>query len=195
LWVIWQVEDVPYTSGEGTGHTVESAPTATIVPKMKDVEGQSVQDDGTTFQYVATKLENQGETLPVVVKEEVASGSANVTEREDEGRGEQESGGVNFGGMVTPSTRRTSRDREPYSSEHGDESQPKKRKRNIMNDKQVNVMEAALQSMPEMQRSPLAIQQWTNHLNKIVSPSRQMYTEISWYLCGYDTSDNFRRLN
>lgn len=180
--------EVLHTSGEGTGHTLESTPTATMVPKMKDVGGQSLQDDGTTLRYVATKLENQEDeygTRRVVVKEEVASGSANVTEREDEARGEQESGGVNFGGMVTPSTRRTSRDREPYSSEHGDESQPKKRKRNIMNDKQVNVMEAALQSMPEMQRSPLAIQQWTNHLNKIVSPLHQRYTEISWYLCGY----------
>ncbi|KAG0559347.1 hypothetical protein KC19_10G098500 [Ceratodon purpureus] len=164
-----KLEQIQHASAEGTGHTLESTPTATIVPKMRDVGGQSVQDDGTTLRYV-TKLENHEDevgTRRVVVKEEVASGSANVTEREDEGRGEQESGGVNFGGMVTPSTRRTSRDREPYSSEHGDESQPKKRKRNIMNDKQVNVMEAALQSMPEMQRSPLAIQQWTNHLNKI----------------------------
>lgn len=175
------MEEVPRTSGEGTGHTVESIPTAIIVAKMKDVEEQSVQTDGTTLQFFATKLENQGdgaETLSVVVKEEVASGSANVTERE-----EQESGGVNFGGMVTPTTRRTSRDREPYNSEHGDESQPKKRKRNIMNDKQVNVMEAALQSMPEMQRSSQAIQQWTNHLNKIVSPLCQRYTQIFWYLC------------
>ena len=175
------MEEVLHASGEATGHTVESTPTATTVAKMKGLEERFVQNDGTTLQYVATKLENQEdevEIISVAVKEEVASASANVTEREDEGRGEQESG-VNFGGMVTPSTRRTSRDREPYSSEHGDESQPKKRKRNIMNDKQVNVMEAALQSMPEMQRSPLAIQQWTNHLNKIVSPYRQRYTEVS----------------
>lgn len=166
------MEEIPHTSEEATGHTVESTPTANLMLKM-DVEEHSVRDEPTIALH-SPKLEiheDEKEVAPVIVKEEVESGSANFTEREDGGRGEQESGGVNFGEMVTPATRRTSRDREPYSSEHGDESQPKKRKRNIMNDKQVSVMEGALQFEPEMQRSPLAIKQWTDRLNQIVSPS------------------------
>ncbi|XP_024397271.1 nodulin homeobox isoform X5 [Physcomitrium patens] len=170
-----KVEEVPHTSGEATGHNIETTPTATAVMKTEDVKEDSVQRDGTAqsdviaFQRVSTKLETHKieiKSATMVVKEEVESRSANVTEREDIGRGEQESGGVTFGGMGTPATR-NSRDREPYSSEHGDESQPKKRKRNIMSDKQVSVMEAALQFEPEMQRSPKLIQQWTNHLNSI----------------------------
>lgn len=174
------MEEVPHTSGEATGHTtIESTPTAaTNMMEMDVEEHESVRDEPTTTALLAAtkseiKLEDEIESAQaqVLVKEEVESGSANFTEREDGGRGEQESGlGVNnFGAMVTPATtRRTSRDREPYSSEHGDESQPKKRKRNIMNETQVNLMEEALQFDPEMQRSPHAIKEWTDRLNKIV---------------------------
>lgn len=171
-----KVEEVPHTSGEATGHEIETTPFATMVVKSEGVDQHSIQHDGPSqgdviaLQHVSMKLENQKseiETEIMVVHEEGESGSANFTEHEDAGRGEQESEGVNFGGMVTPASRRTSRDREPYSSEHGDESQPKKRKRNIMSDQQVNVMEAALQLEPGMQRSPKLIQQWTNHLNSI----------------------------
>lgn len=170
------MEEVPHTSGEATGHEIETTPFATMVVKSEGVDQHSIQHDGPSqgdviaLQHVSMKLENQKseiETEIMVVHEEGESGSANFTEHEDAGRGEQESEGVNFGGMVTPASRRTSRDREPYSSEHGDESQPKKRKRNIMSDQQVNVMEAALQLEPGMQRSPKLIQQWTNHLNSI----------------------------
>ncbi|XP_024397279.1 nodulin homeobox isoform X6 [Physcomitrium patens] len=180
-----KVEEVPHTSGEATGHNIETTPTATAVMKTEDVKEDSVQRDGTAqsdviaFQRVSTKLETHKieiKSATMVVKEEVESRSANVTEREDIGRGEQESGGVTFGGMGTPATR-NSRDREPYSSEHGDESQPKKRKRNIMSDKQVSVMEAALQFEPEMQRSPKLIQQWTNHLNSIAEQPESPYRQ------------------
>lgn len=166
---------------------------------MEDVEEhESVRDEPTTttqstlHMHVTPKAEIQADEetetaealqQPVSVKvEEVESGSVNnFVEREDGGRGvEQESSGL--GGavnnsvgaaMVTPpiaATRRTSRDREPYSSEHGDESQPKKRKRNIMNDTQVGMMEEALRFEPEMQRSQQAIKDWTDRLNSVVSP-------------------------
>ena len=93
------MEDVPHASKEGTGLTAESTPTATIVPKVKDTEDQSVhQDDPQDF---ATMSENQDETL-------VLSGSDIVTEGEGEGRGGQERGGVNSGGTASPLTRKTS---------------------------------------------------------------------------------------
>jgi hypothetical protein len=99
--------------------------------------------------------------------EERGSESVNATtEREEGGKGEQESWGMTVSGTPTPTPRRGSRERERHSSEH--ESQPKKRKRNIMNDAQVRIMENALLSEPEMQRSPRSIQHWTDHLNRMV---------------------------
>ncbi|CAK9225190.1 unnamed protein product [Sphagnum troendelagicum] len=98
--------------------------------------------------------------------EERGSESVNATtEREEGGKGEQESWGMTVSGTPTPTPRRGSRERERHSSEH--ESQPKKRKRNIMNDAQVRIMENALLSEPEMQRSPRSIQHWTDHLNRM----------------------------
>lgn len=48
-----------------------------------------------------------------------------------------------------------------------EELQPKKRKRNIMNEKQMAMMENALITEPDMQRYPKLIIQWTNRLNTI----------------------------
>lgn len=148
-----------------------NAPALTVtVEEMEDerppvIEGQSVEDVLMKVEEQPVELLEMMEAEPMVVKEEIESGSANVTDREDGGKGDQESGGMTFSGTPTPPTRRNSRD----TSEHGDESHPKKRKRNIMNDKQVKAMETALQEEPEMQRCPMAIQHWTNHLNQIVS--------------------------
>ena len=148
-----------------------SAPALTVLTEVMEeerptlIEEQPVEDVPTKVEEQPVELLEMMESEPVVVKEEIESGSANVTDREDGGKGDQESGGMTFSGTPTPPTRRNSRD----TSEHGDESHPKKRKRNIMNDKQVKAMETALQQEPEMQRCPKAIQHWTNHLNQIVS--------------------------
>lgn len=51
----------------------------------------------------------------------------------------------------------------------GEDKQPKKRKRNVMNDKQIALIENALQDEPEMQRSAPLLQLWTEKLRDLGS--------------------------
>ncbi|KAG6548375.1 hypothetical protein Mapa_010154 [Marchantia paleacea] len=62
--------------------------------------------------------------------------------------------------------RNPKRRRESKKSLDSDEP-PKKRKRNIMNERQIKTIEEALKGEPEMQRYPKLIQQWTNTLNQM----------------------------
>ncbi|KAL3699844.1 hypothetical protein R1sor_017866 [Riccia sorocarpa] len=61
-------------------------------------------------------------------------------------------------------TRNPKRRRESKKSLDSDEP-PKKRKRNIMNERQIKTIEEALKGEPEMQRYPKLLQQWTDTLN------------------------------
>ncbi|KAK8950514.1 hypothetical protein KSP40_PGU009758 [Platanthera guangdongensis] len=47
---------------------------------------------------------------------------------------------------------------------HGEEKQPRKRKRNIMNEKQISLIENALIGEPEMQRNAAMLQSWAEKL-------------------------------
>lgn len=51
----------------------------------------------------------------------------------------------------------------------GEDKQPKKRKRNVMNDKQIALIETALQDEPEMQRSASLLLSWTEKLRDLGS--------------------------
>ena len=51
----------------------------------------------------------------------------------------------------------------------GEDKQPKKRKRNVMNEQQIALIEAALRDEPEMQRSAHLLQLWTERLREYVS--------------------------
>lgn len=51
----------------------------------------------------------------------------------------------------------------------GEDKQPKKRKRNVMNDKQIALIEIALRDEPEMQRSAPLLQLWTEKLRDLGS--------------------------
>ncbi|XP_031497375.1 nodulin homeobox isoform X1 [Nymphaea colorata] len=46
-----------------------------------------------------------------------------------------------------------------------EEKQPRKRKRNIMNDKQINLIEKALIEEPDLQRNAVSLQSWTEKLS------------------------------
>ncbi|CAM6045908.1 unnamed protein product [Sphagnum compactum] len=127
---------------------------------------RDVQEDPNQKGFAQQVDAGKWEMRNTELTEERGSESVNATtEREEGGKGEQESWGMTVSGTPTPTPRRGSRERERHSSEH--ESQPKKRKRNIMNDAQVRIMENALLSEPEMQRSPRSIQHWTDHLNRM----------------------------
>ncbi|XP_039113974.1 nodulin homeobox isoform X2 [Dioscorea cayenensis subsp. rotundata] len=56
-------------------------------------------------------------------------------------------------------------DDEKVESTHGEEKQPKKRKRNIMNDSQIMLIEKALLDEPEMQRNAALLQTWADKLS------------------------------
>ncbi|XP_057835727.2 nodulin homeobox isoform X1 [Cryptomeria japonica] len=51
-----------------------------------------------------------------------------------------------------------------------EDKQPKKRKRNVMNEQQIALIEAALRDEPEMQRSAHLLQLWTERLREYGSP-------------------------
>ncbi|XP_052302698.1 nodulin homeobox isoform X2 [Populus trichocarpa] len=54
---------------------------------------------------------------------------------------------------------------EKVESPHFEEKQPRKRKRTIMNDHQITLMEKALLDEPEMQRNAAALQSWADKLS------------------------------
>ncbi|KAJ6680245.1 NODULIN HOMEOBOX [Salix purpurea] len=54
---------------------------------------------------------------------------------------------------------------EKVESPHFEEKQPRKRKRTIMNDYQITLMEKALLDEPEMQRNAAALQSWADKLS------------------------------
>ncbi|KAJ0975652.1 hypothetical protein J5N97_017617 [Dioscorea zingiberensis] len=56
-------------------------------------------------------------------------------------------------------------DDEKLENTHGEEKQPKKRKRNIMNDTQIMLIEKALLDEPEMQRNAALLQTWADKLS------------------------------
>ena len=58
---------------------------------------------------------------------------------------------------------------EKVESPHFEEKQPRKRKRTIMNDHQITLMEKALLDEPEMQRNAAALQSWADKLSLHVS--------------------------
>ena len=58
---------------------------------------------------------------------------------------------------------------EKVESPHFEEKQPRKRKRTIMNDYQITLMEKALLDEPEMQRNAAALQSWADKLSLHVS--------------------------
>ncbi|XP_020099853.1 nodulin homeobox isoform X6 [Ananas comosus] len=54
---------------------------------------------------------------------------------------------------------------EKAEATQGEEKQPRKRKRNIMNDKQISAIEEALLEEPEMQRNAALLQSWADKLS------------------------------
>lgn len=57
---------------------------------------------------------------------------------------------------------------EKAEATQGEEKQPRKRKRNIMNDKQISAIEEALLEEPEMQRNAALLQSWADKLSSQV---------------------------
>lgn len=56
-------------------------------------------------------------------------------------------------------------DDEKVDGIQGEEKQPRKRKRNIMSDRQINLIEKALLDEPEMQRNSALLQSWADTLS------------------------------
>lgn len=54
---------------------------------------------------------------------------------------------------------------EKAESAQGEEKQPRKRKRNIMNERQIFLIEKALLEEPEMQRNAASLQSWADKLS------------------------------
>lgn len=62
---------------------------------------------------------------------------------------------------------------EKVENVHSEEKHRRKRKRTVMNEKQVTVIERALLDEPEMQRNPTSIQFWADELIRYVCQTNQ----------------------
>ncbi|BBM98829.1 protein MpHD11 [Marchantia polymorpha subsp. ruderalis] len=123
---------------------------SSAIAGLHEARAESLMEPLDEHEYDERHMDDDDETLT----KEFNDGDFAVESNEDDNaRGSQ------F--MRNPKRRRESK-----KSLDSDEP-PKKRKRNIMNERQIKTIEEALKGEPEMQRYPKLIQQWTNTLNQM----------------------------
>lgn len=121
--------------GRDRAALVSQVPFETL--KTCSSEFQNIENDG-------LDMKNGNATTDLIMEDELSQMVDNVKE----------------GNLI-----KTGHDDEKPESLPGEERQPRKRKRNIMNDKQITMIENVLLEEPEMQRNATMLQLWAEKLS------------------------------
>ncbi|KAL2651944.1 hypothetical protein R1flu_020072 [Riccia fluitans] len=138
-------------SGPGSTQRATSREGGSATAGTRETRGETVTKPPSEHEYEERHLEEEEETLT----KEYNDGDFVVENYEDE-----------YNARGPQLTRNPKRRRESKKSLDSDEA-PKKRKRNIMNERQIKTIEEVLKGEPEMQRYPKLLQQWTDTLNQM----------------------------